>query len=169
MTLEMYLILMSKTEKIKSKYLAVRLRIALTLLFITGVIISELLTLRVCQIKNLLTNGWISIDRSKRGHASHKACLTPQGFKIIKSRKKDFEILMYFKTENSYIFTVQYSDKYLERGSSNRLINEFIKQVIGHANIDTNSLYVENLSDEERQKRMQNISTPQDLIIIYSF
>lgn len=83
----------------------------------------------MCQIKNLFTNGWISIDRSKRGHASHKAFLTPQGFKIIKSRKKDFEILMYFKTENSFIFTAQYSDKPLERGPFNRLINEFIKRV----------------------------------------
>lgn len=65
--------------------------------------------------------------RSKRGHTSHKAFLTPQGFKIIKSRRKDFEILMYFKTENACIFTAQYSDKPLERGPFNRLINEFIK------------------------------------------
>jgi site-specific recombinase XerD len=43
---------------------------------------------------------------------------------------------------------------------------KFVKQAIGHAKINTTSLYVENLSDEERQKRMQNVSIPQDLIII---
>jgi site-specific recombinase XerD len=36
--------------------------------------------------------------------------------------------LSYFKQENSYIFTSQYSDKPLERESFTNLINKFIKE-----------------------------------------
>lgn len=45
--LETYNILISEAENIKNKYLSARLRIALALLFITGVQMSELLPLKV--------------------------------------------------------------------------------------------------------------------------
>lgn len=35
---------------------------------------------------------------------------------------------------------------------------EFVKQAIGHVNIDTTSQYVQEMSDQERQQRMQTIS-----------
>ena len=201
MNLENYLFFISESERIKNKYLKARLRIAITLLFITGVRISELLPLRVSQVKTLFAEGWIAIDRSKRGHSSYKAFLTPEGFKIIKARKKDFEILLFFKDDESFIFTAENSNKPLARGPFNRLINQFIKQIsqdmpnkpnltshsfrigfitklwrdtgdiefvrqaIGHAKIETTSLYVENLSDEERRIRMQKLDNTDDLFI----
>jgi len=40
---------------------------------------------------------------------------------------------------------------------------EFVRQAIGHAKIDTTSRYVQNLSEEERQRRMIDIQTTDDL------
>ena len=34
---------------------------------------------------------------------------------------------------------------------------EFVKQTIGHRNLDTNSAYVNKLSDQERQKRIEQL------------
>jgi site-specific recombinase XerD len=62
----------------------VRLRIAICLLPITGIRINELLPLKVYQLQTLVEEGWIAIDRSKRGPASHKAFLTKEGKKLVK-------------------------------------------------------------------------------------
>ena len=78
-------------------YTAVRLRVALCLLAITGIRVNELLPLKVHQLKTLLVEGWIKIDRSKLGPASHKAYLSKQGKQITKSRQKDFDLLYLFK------------------------------------------------------------------------
>ena len=43
-------------------YTATRTQIAICLLTVTGIRISELLTLKVSQLETLLTEGWISID-----------------------------------------------------------------------------------------------------------
>jgi site-specific recombinase XerD len=40
---------------------------------------------------------------------------------------------------------------------------EFVRQAIGHIKVESTSSYVENLSDEERRIRMENINFP-DLI-----
>lgn len=42
---------------------------------------------------------------------------------------------------------------------------EFVRQAIGHAKIDTTSLYVEHMPDKEWKRRMQNISSSKDLVI----
>ena len=57
------------------------------------------------QLKTLLGEGSISIDRLKRGPANHKAFLTSEGRKIVKARKRDFEFLFLMQDEDSYIFT----------------------------------------------------------------
>lgn len=48
-------------------YTSVKLRVAFCLLAVTGVRINELLPLRISQLKTLLEEHWIGIDRSKRG------------------------------------------------------------------------------------------------------
>jgi hypothetical protein len=53
----------------------------------------------------LVEEGWISIDRLKRGPANHKAFLTSEGKKIVKLRKRDFEFLFLMKDKDSYVFT----------------------------------------------------------------
>ena len=71
----------------------------------TGIRIGELLSLKVGQLETLLEEGWISIDRLKRGPANHKAFLTSKGKKIVKARKRDFEFLFLMKDKDSYVFS----------------------------------------------------------------
>lgn len=71
-------------------YIATRTRIAICLLTVTGIRIGELLSLKVKQLETLVEEGWISIDRLKRGPANHKAFLTSEGKKIVKARKKNY-------------------------------------------------------------------------------
>ena len=109
-TLEIYQALTQATKSgmIRSNsYTKARLRVALCLLAITGIRVNELLPLRVHQLKTLLAEGWIKIDRSKRGPAGHKAYLSKQGKQLLKSRQKDFDLLYLFKDDNSYIFSSQ--------------------------------------------------------------
>lgn len=103
MNSEIYHLLIKESEG--PGYIATRTRIAICLLTVSGIRISELLSLKVFQLKTLLEEGWISIDRLKRGPANHKAFLTSEGRKIVKARKRDFEFLFLMKDEDSYIFT----------------------------------------------------------------
>ena len=100
---EMYNLLIKESEG--PGYIPTRTRIALCLLTVTGIRISELLPLKVDQLETLLEEGWISIDRLKKGPANHKAFLTREGKKLVKARKKDFEFLFLMKDKDSYVFT----------------------------------------------------------------
>lgn len=100
---DIYNLLIKESEG--ASYIATRTRIAICLLTVSGIRISELLSLKVFQLKTLLGEGWISIDRLKRGPANHKAFLTSEGRKVVKARKRDFEFLFLMKDENSYVFT----------------------------------------------------------------
>ncbi len=64
---EIYNLLMKESEG--PSYIATRTRIAICLLTVTGIRISELLPLKVVQLETLLAEGGISIDRLKRGPA----------------------------------------------------------------------------------------------------
>ena len=100
---EIYNLLIKESEG--PTYIATRTRIAICLLTVTGIRIGELLPLKVGQLKTLVEEGWISIDRLKRGPSNHKAFLTSEGKKIVKARKRDFEFLFLMKDKDSYIFT----------------------------------------------------------------
>ena len=168
-------------------YIDVRLRIAICLLTITGIRINELLPLKVYQLQTLVEEGWIAIDRSKRGPANHKAFLTKEGKKLVKDRQKDFQFIFLMKEPDSYVFTNESNhSKILTRETITKAVNlvtrtvseeilskpnitshsfrigyitqlwkdskdiEFVKQTIGHRNLDTTSAYVNKLSDQER-------------------
>lgn len=100
---EIYNLLIKESEG--PTYIATRTRIAICLLTVTGIRIAELLSLKVGQLETLVEEGWISIDRLKRGPANHKAFLTSEGKRIIKLRKRDFEFLFLMKDKDSYVFT----------------------------------------------------------------
>jgi integrase len=100
---EIYNLLIKESEG--PTYIATRTRIAICLLTVTGIRIGELLSLKVGQLETLLEEGWISIDRLKRGPANHKAFLTSEGKKLVKARKRDFEFLFLMKNKDSYVFT----------------------------------------------------------------
>ena len=175
-------------------YIYVRLRIAICLLTITGIRINELLPLKVYQLQTLVEEGWIAIDRSKRGPANHKAFLTKEGKKLVKDRQKYFQFIFLMKKPDSYVFTNESNhSKILTRETITKAVNlvtrtvseeilskpnitshsfrigyitqlwkdskdiEFVKQTIGHRNLDTTSAYVNKLSDQERQKRIHQL------------
>ena len=133
LTPEIYQALIDATEADITRYTgytAARLRIALCLLAITGIRVNELLPLKVHQLKTLLTEGWIAIDRSKRGPASHKAYLSKQGKQILKSRQKDFDLLYLLKEDKSYIFTSQLDhNKPIRREQITKDINKIMTLV----------------------------------------
>jgi integrase len=99
-------------------------------LAITGIRVNELLPLKVHQLKTLLVEGWIKIDRSKGGPSSHKAYLSKQGKQILKSRQKDFDLLYLFKEDKSYIFTSQLDhNKHIRREQITKDINKIMALV----------------------------------------
>jgi integrase len=100
---EIYNLLIKESEG--PTYIATRTRIAICILTVTGIRIGELLSLKVGQLETLVEEGWISIDRLKKGPANHKAFLTSEGKKLVKARKRDFEFLFLMKDKDSYIFT----------------------------------------------------------------
>lgn len=131
-TKEIYDFLISESYQLSysNSFRGARLRLALSLLLVTGVRISELLPLKLGQVKTLFEKGWIGIDRVKRGPANHKAFLTKEGQKILKDREKDLEMVSYFKDLDSFIFTGENSKKSLHREAWNRLINKFLKDCV---------------------------------------
>lgn len=192
MTAEIYKKLLQAAEG--PAYIDVRLRIAICLLTITGIRINELLPLKVYQLQTLVEEGWIAIDRSKRGPTNHKAFLTKEGKKLVKDRQKDFQFIFLMKEPDSYVFTNESNhSKILTRETITKAVNlvtrtvseeisskpnitshsfrigyitqlwkdskdiEFVKQTIGHRNLDTTSAYVKKLSDQERQKRIEQL------------
>jgi integrase len=128
-TREIYDLLIESSEafKYRNVYQSARLRLALALLLVTGIRISELLPLKMNQVESLFTKDWISIDRAKRGPANHKAFLTKEGSRIMRERRSDFEFLQLFKKSDSYIFTAENSNKPLSREAFTNLINKFMK------------------------------------------
>ena len=192
MTAEIYKKLLQAAEG--PAYTDVRLRIAICLLTITGIRINELLPLKVYQLQTLVEEGWIAIDRSKRGPANHKAFLTKEGKKLVKDRQKDFQFIFLMKEPDSYVFTNESNhSKILTRETITKAVNlvtrtvseeisskpnitshsfrigyitqlwkdskdiEFVKQTIGHRKLDTTSAYVKKFSDQERQKRIDQL------------
>lgn len=124
MTAEIYKKLIQTAEG--PAYINVRLRIALCLL----TRINELLPLKVYQLQTLVEEGWIAIDRSKRGPASHKAFLTKEGKKLVKDRQKDFQFLFLIKEPDSYVFTDEYNySKALTRETITKAVNLLTRKV----------------------------------------
>lgn len=203
MTKQIYQFLLEESKELdyRSRFRAARIRIALSLLTVTGVRISELLPLKIKQVRGLFSDSFIAIDRLKRGPSNHKAFLTREGARLVKERLSDLEVISFIKNDDeSFIFASENSNKPLSREVFNKLINnfikdsikkyqgkpnilshsfrigyitqlwrdtsdiEFVRQTIGHARLDTTSTYIEELSEEARKKRIDQISDPADLI-----
>lgn len=117
-------------ENTSPSYIVTRTRIAICLLTVTGIRISELLPLKVGQLETLFKEGWIAIDRLKKGPANHKAFLTSEGKKLIKARKRDFEFLFAMKNKDSYIFTSDRKpNKMLRRETITIDVNKVVRSV----------------------------------------
>ncbi len=128
MTREIYKELIKAAEG--PTYIQVRTRLALCILAVTGIRINELLPLKVHQLKTLCEEGWIAIDRSKRGPTNHKAFLTKEGKQIIRDRKKDFQFIFFIKEPDSHVFTSEANhSKSLGRVVLTNDVNQIMHQV----------------------------------------
>lgn len=106
-----------------------------------------MLLLKVGQLETLLKEGWISIDRLKKGPANHKAFLTKEGKKIIQDRKKDFQLIFLMKEQNAYVFTPETNHfKKLRREGIptdvNKVMHKVSKRFPGQPNITSHSFRV---------------------------
>jgi len=145
MTAEIYKELIKEAEG--PTYIHVRTRIALCILAVTGIRINELLPLKVNQLKTLVEENWIAIDRSKRGPSNHKAFLTKEGKKIIQDRKKDFQLIFLMKEPNAYVFSPETNHfKKLRREvvttDVNKVMHKVSKIFPGQPNITSHSFRV---------------------------
>lgn len=128
MTAEIYHQLIQSVEG--RTYLKIRLRIAFCLLVVTGIRVSELLPIKVSQLKTLVNEGWIAIDRSKRGPSSHKAFLTKEGKKILQNRVSDFEYIFFVKDSDAYVFSSEKDDSVpIRRETITKAINRVMTSV----------------------------------------
>jgi site-specific recombinase XerD len=142
---EIYNLLIKESEG--PSYIATRTRIALCLLTVTGIRIGELLPLKVDQLKTLLEEGWISIDRLKKGPANHKAFLTSEGKKLVRARKKDFEFLFLMKDKDSYVFTSDQNPNQMLRRETitmnvNKVMHAVSKSLPSKPNITSHSFRI---------------------------
>lgn len=142
---EIYNLLIKESEG--PTYIATRTRIAICLLTVTGIRIGELLSLKVGQLETLVEEGWISIDRLKRGPANHKAFLTSQGKKIIKDRQKDFQLIFLMKDKDSYVFTSDRKPNQMLRRETitmdvNRVMHSVSKLLPSKPNITSHSFRI---------------------------
>ncbi len=111
-------------------YISVRLRIGFSLLTISGLKINEILKLKVEDIRILINEDWIPIDRLKPGHGNNKAFLTKEGKKLIQNRRKDFDQIFEQKEEDDFIFSSQKNHKKnLTRENFTRQINKVMNLV----------------------------------------
>ena len=145
MTAEIYKKLLKAAEG--PAYTDVRLRIAICLLTITGIRINELLPLKVYQLQTLVEEGWIAIDRSKRGPTNHKAFLTKEGKKLVKDRQKDFQFIFLMKEPDSYVFTNESNhSKTLTRETITKAVNlvtrSISEEIISKPNITSHSFRI---------------------------
>ena len=110
-----------------------RLRVAFTLLFITGARITEVLYIDKSKVGTLFQNQrpFIAMDRLKKGPTNKKAFLTKEGGELVKDRKKDFEFLLTAGEEKSeYLFFPRNSEKpQVSREYFNRTVNSVLKEL----------------------------------------
>jgi site-specific recombinase XerD len=142
---EIYSLLIKESEG--PGYTKTRTRAAICLLTVTGIRISELLPLKVGQLETLLDEGWISIDRLKKGPANHKAFLTREGKKLLKARKKDFQFLFLMKDKDSYLFTSDRKPNQMLRRETittdvNKVMHFVSKQIASQPNITSHSFRI---------------------------
>ena len=112
-----------------------------------GIRIGELLPLKVSQLETLLEEGWIFIDRLKKGPANHKVFLTREGKERVRAQKKDFEFLFLMKDKDSYIFTSDRKPNQMLRRETitmnvNRVMHSVTNLVTSKPNITSHSFRI---------------------------
>ena len=96
---------------------------------------------------SFIEEGWIAIDRSKRGPSNHKAFLTKEGKKLVKDCQKDFQFIFLMKKPDSYVFTNESNHyKVLTRETITKAVNlvtrEVSEEILSRPNITSHSFRI---------------------------
>lgn len=105
----------SKPNNNSNQFINARLRIALILLTLFGFQLNELLVLKTNKILDL---------------RNYTRYLTIEGKDISNCLFSDMQIILNYKTINSYLFTAQNAEKPLQREVMSRLLNQFFQKVM---------------------------------------
>lgn len=110
----------------KVPYIVARRKVALVLLYLTGLRISNLLLLEVRHIRELSQKGSTKIQLIKKGESRHTITLSSAGRQLLKSSIDDISLLIHEKSGSDLVFTNLYDTKGLRREVLNREINEIL-------------------------------------------
>jgi integrase len=111
-------------------------RLACAFLFITGARIGEILILQKTQVETLFDKQrpFLAFDRLKKGPTNKKAFLSPEGARIVKERRRDYEVLLkYSLPSNLFLFSSRKDvQDHFSRPYFTRQINEILDKVGKH-------------------------------------
>ena len=111
--------------------LAARLRLAITLLFLTGARVNEIRKVEIKTVSNLFEKQrpYIEIVRQKGGTRA-KTFVSKYGSEILKNRRQDYEILKSVLKEGGiYLFQSRKEDKPISREHFTKSINKVLKKL----------------------------------------
>lgn len=130
--LEHYEAIMDQTSP-KKNYVTRRLRVLISIMFVTGLRFSEALSITVKQVHSLFKKQrpYIEVDRLKGGPKSKKAFLSAKGALIVKERQEDFEYLLLSKPSmDDYVFSAENTpSKALSREHFSRETNKILAKI----------------------------------------
>ena len=86
----------------KNTYKAARIRVALLIMYFTGLRVSNLLKLTVSHIDNLLLSGTITLPILKKGPSRHFLAIGKMDKKILQSNMADITLLSHYKKPEDF-------------------------------------------------------------------
>jgi len=105
-----------------------RKRCAFLLLYFTGLRVSNLLNLKIKNIKGLLYNGYTRVDLIKKGEIEHLITLSNESKKILNNHYNCFHKLYKYKVDEDFFFTSVYDTKKpIHRSNFNKELNDILK------------------------------------------
>jgi site-specific recombinase XerD len=109
------------------------MRIAITLLFLTGLRVSEVLSVETASVNDLFEKQkpYISVNRKKGEGTNKKAFLSKYGIEVVKQRRNDFTLLKSCQPKESQLlfYANKSNQKTISREFFTRTINRILKKV----------------------------------------
>lgn len=111
-----------------------RIRVALAILMVTGLRVSELRSITVNDLRSFMDSKQaMRVDRVKGGPSDHELLLSDRAFLILAERRADMEVLFVGKEDDHKVFSSSRSpDQALSRETLTRQINEALKVLDGN-------------------------------------
>jgi len=99
--------IMEQCVKGRTEYVRARRRVAITIMYLTGLRVTNLLLINAAQLQELTSKGYTSIQIIKNGPSRHNIRLAYRGKKIMGQRAHDVKTITHGKEYNAPAFTPQ--------------------------------------------------------------